>query len=96
MTRKKPPSLLEAMENAAFSFSCKNGHEFSKTGAWLRRNLVFGCPKCDSDGSTFVHTETMVEQLFNDRIDRLWKLVDQGPNGVTPQRNRNNPRPVWR
>jgi hypothetical protein len=85
MTRQKLPSLIEAMENASFSFRCNKGHEFWKTGAWLRRNLIFRCPKCVGDDSTFVHTEAVVEHLLNDRIDRLRKMIDHGSGGVTPK-----------
>jgi hypothetical protein len=90
MPRKKPPPLIEVMENASFSFRCKSGHEFSKTGAWLRRNLIFVCPKC-SRGREIVHTENMVQQLVDDRIDRLRKLIDQGS---APTRNGNYRRSV--
>jgi hypothetical protein len=89
MTRQKPP-LIDAMENASFSFRCKNGHEFSKTGAWLRRNPIFGCSKCVSGGRAFVYTDEMVQQLFNERINRLQRLLDQESIGATPRRSRRN------
>ncbi|MCF6112372.1 hypothetical protein [Mesorhizobium muleiense] len=77
--KKAKLALMEDMTAASFDITCKSGHEFKKTGKWLRENLIFGCPKC---GCTIVHTHADIDKLFDDRIQLLHRLADQGKISV--------------
>ncbi|MER9484729.1 hypothetical protein NKI50_01865 [Mesorhizobium sp. M0563] len=74
--------LAEDMDSQNFAIKCKNGDEFSKTGKWLRGNLIFGCPQC---GVTIVHTHSDVEKMFQERYQLLRKLQEQGKISIIPK-----------
>jgi hypothetical protein len=78
MARKdKSPRTAEDIDNMNFPITCPNpkcGEKFTKKGAWLQKNHVFGCPVC---GEPVVFNEEKLLRLFSDHAKNVRDVMDR-------------------
>jgi hypothetical protein len=75
--KTKAPQVIEDVSNANIQLRCPSPdclHQFTKKGAWLQKNNVFGCPKC---GHPFAFDDKKLLRLFSEHVKNVREIVER-------------------